>query len=228
MGDGAPCSASPGVSNWPDRGERKGYSGSGTGMNRCAATPWPATRRDGFQRREITMHRPVNARVHLTEIRRSDRAAFLEYLNDADIHRFTCRIPHPYTDESFDEWMDIVETANQQHGEPINWAIRNRHGELVGGVGFDNLIKGHRAEIGYWLAKPYWGKGTMSSVVRCACEVAIREWELARITALVFVDNRASVRVLEKNGFAHEALLKKYFKRDGAFSDALLFARITQ
>lgn len=222
--DGAPCSANPGVPSWPDLGERRGYSGSGTGMNRCTSSRAPQSTAAHVQSKAISMHRPVNKRVHLTELRHSDRSEFLKYLNDSDIHRFTCRIPYPYTDGAFDEWMEIVSSATQQHGEPINWAIRDDDERLVGGVGFDNLIKGHRAEIGYWLGKPMWGQGIMSSVVRSACQIAVSEWQLARITAIVFEDNLASVRVLTKNGFAHEARLKRYFKRDGEFSDAFLFA----
>ena len=220
--DGAPCAAYPGVPCWPDLGERKGYSGSGTGLNRCTVTRVPLNTTERSGGRTIVMHRTVNNRLHLTEIRHADRAAFLEHLNDGDIHRFTCRIPYPYTNESFDEWIGIVTAAAEEYGEPINWAIRDPNENLIGGVGFDNLIKGHRAEIGYWLAKPYWGQGIMSMVVRKACEIAVTEWELARITAIVFQDNLASVRVLEKNGFAPEARLKKYFKRDGLFSDAFL------
>ncbi len=227
-GEDAPCSANPGIPAWPHLGERSGYSGSGTGRNRCAVngTLNANTRRDASK--AILMHRPVNQRVHLTELRASDRAALLNYLNEADIHRFTCRIPYPYTDAAFDEWSEIVASATERFGEPINWAIRDRDESLIGGIGFDNLIKGHRAEIGYWLAKPYWGQGIMSSVVGSACEIAVSHWQLTRITAIVFEDNLASVRVLEKNGFAHEARLRKYFKREDHFSDAFLYARIEE
>lgn len=223
-----PCAVHPGLPGWPQLGERSSYSGSGTGGDRFVTTFLPAIEQRRIAVGEPVMHRTVNSRVHLTELRPTDRSALLEYLNDNDIHRFTCRIPHPYTDESFDEWMEIVASATQRHGEPINWAIRDRAENLIGGIGFDNLTKGHRAEIGYWMAKPFWGQGIMSSVVRAACQVAVSEWKLARITAIVFVDNQASVRVLEKNGFQHEALLRKYFKRDGQFSDALLYARVAE
>ncbi len=229
----APCSANPGVPAWPHLGERNGYSGSGTGGNRCPGNRTPETddaRLDatGPKSKAIAMHRPVNDRVHLTEIRRSDRSALLTYLNEADIHRFTCRIPYPYTDAAFDEWIEIVSDATERYGEPVNWAIRDRNEDMIGGIGFDNLIKGHRAEIGYWMAKPLWGQGIMSSVVRSACEIAVSQWQLTRITAIVFEDNLASVRVLEKNGFSHEARLRKYFKRGDLFSDAFLYARIEQ
>lgn len=172
------------------------------------------------------MLRPVNRRVNLTEIRPGDRASFLEYLNDRELHRYTCRLPYPYTEECFGQWMQTVSDAIREYGEPIHWAIRDHQQRLIGGIGFDNLIKGHRAEIGYWLARPFWGQGIMSAVVRKACQVAMSQWKLVRLTALVFHDNSASIRVLEKNQFAREARLKKYFHRDGEFSDALLFAKV--
>ncbi|MCU0960382.1 MAG: GNAT family N-acetyltransferase [Pirellulaceae bacterium] len=222
---GAPCAVNLGVPSWPDWGERRGYSGSGTGVNICSALQLPAA--DGQPARIPPMHRPVNKQVHLTEIRRADEPAFLALLNDPDMSRFTCRLPYPYTREAFEKWIGIVTAAAAEYGEPIHWAIRNAAGELIGGIGFDNLIKGHRAEIGYWLAKPYWGRGIMSSVVAKACQVAGREWNLVRITALVFENNLASVRVLEKCGFEREARLRKYFSRDGEFSDAFLYARVS-
>jgi RimJ/RimL family protein N-acetyltransferase len=225
---GAPCAAYLGVPSWPDWGERRGYSGSGTGQNLCTPIRIPATTSMGQNSRIPTMHRTVTKQLQLTEIRPSDEAAFLAFLNDPDMSRFTCRLPYPYTREAFEKWIHIVTTATGEYGEPIHWAIRNANSELLGGIGFDNLIKGHRAEIGYWLAKPYWGRGIMSSVVSHACKVAVSEWKLVRITALVFDSNLASVRVLEKNGFQREARLRKYFNRDGVFSDAFLFARVAE
>ena len=224
---GAPCAAYLGVPSWPDWGERRGYSGSGTGTNLCTTVRIPMSPSASQHSRTSTMHRPVNQQLHLTEIRRSDEPAFLAFLNDPDMSRFTCRLPYPYTRDAFDKWIHIVTAATAEYGEPIHWAIRHANAELIGGIGFDNLIKGHRAEIGYWLAKPYWGQGIMSSVVSQACQVAVSEWNLVRITALVFENNLASVRVLEKNNFQHEARLRKYFNRDGVFSDAFLFARIS-
>lgn len=222
---GAPCAVNLGVPSWPDWGERRGYSGSGTGLNICSALQLPTPH--GQSLPIPPMHRPVNHLIHLTEIRRTDEPAFLTLLNDPDMSRFTCRLPYPYTREAFDKWIGIVTAAAAEYSEPIHWAIRKGADELIGGIGFDNLIKGHRAEIGYWLAKPYWGRGIMSSVVAKACQVAVREWNLVRITALVFENNLASVRVLEKCGFDREARLRKYFSRDGGFSDALLYARVS-
>jgi [ribosomal protein S5]-alanine N-acetyltransferase len=97
---------------------------------------------------------------------------------------------------------------------------------LIGVCGFSDcqLGKSHRAEIGYWLAKPLWGQGIMTTVVQKACQLAFAEFGLVKITAQVSAMNPASARVLEKCGFAQEGYLKKQYLKDGQYLDARLFA----
>jgi len=168
----------------------------------------------------------INASIHLSEIRSSDKEAYVEHLNDKDIYDRTLRIPLPYTETDAVEWLALVEKSTKRHGQPVNWAIRNEKDYLIGGIGFDGLAigKSHLAEIGYWLAKPYWGCGIMTAVVQRLCRHAFEEFELAKITAHVFPHNQASARVLEKCGFREEGFLRKHFRKDGQFIDARLFA----
>lgn len=172
------------------------------------------------------MNLAVRDQIYMTEIRASDKAALIQHLNDREIYDRTLRIPFPYTEDDAEEWLALVAKATKQHGQPVNFAIRNAASELVGGCGFDRPAKSHRAEIGYWLAKPYWNRGIMTDVVRAACEFAFAEWGLVKISAHVFSFNPASVRVLEKCGFEQEGFLKKHFQKDGQFIDAKLFALV--
>jgi len=168
----------------------------------------------------------INDRLRLSEFQSSDRGALVEYLNDRDIYERTLRIPFPYTAASADEWLALVARVTQQQGRPVHWAIRNAADELIGGCGFDGLEFGqsHRAEIGYWLARPFWGRGIMTAVVARVCRHAFDEFGLAKITAHVFSYNPASARVLDKCGFHEEGYLRKHFHKDGRFIDARLFA----
>jgi len=168
----------------------------------------------------------INAFIHLSEIRSSDKGAYVEHLNDKGIYDCTLRIPFPYSETDAEEWLALVEKSTKQHGQPVNWAIRNENDYLIGGIGFDGLTlgKSHLAEIGYWLAKPYWGRGIMTAVVQQVCRHAFEEFGLAKITAHVFPHNRASARVLEKCGFREEGFLRRHFIKDGQFIDARLFA----
>ena len=105
-------------------------------------------------------------------------------------------------------------------GDPSNWAIRNAEDHLIGGCGFNDfqMGKSHRAEIGYWLAKPFWGQGIMTAVVRRACQYAFEEFGLVKIIAHVNATNPASARVLEKCGFEQEGYLKKHLPQGRAIS----------
>jgi len=168
----------------------------------------------------------VNALIHLTEFCPSDKDALIEHLNDPDIYDRTLRIPFPYTAASADEWLALYAKITEQQGRPVHFAIRSDDDPLIGGCGFDGFQvgKSHRAEIGYWLAKPFWGRGIMTAVVQRICRHAFEELGLMKITANVHPHNSASARVLEKCGFQEEGFLRKHFLKDGKFLDARLFA----
>ena len=169
-------------------------------------------------------HIPVRADVCLTELGAEDTPALVEYLNDEEIYRCTLRIPRPYTATDAAAFLALAQSAAQEYGHPVHFAIRDRAGRLLGGCGFDALIVGHRAEIGYWLARPFWGRGIMTDVVHSACQFALNKWQLVRIAAFVFDFNARSARVLEKNGFVLEGILRKQHRKDDRFVDTLLFA----
>ena len=168
----------------------------------------------------------VNNQLHLSEFRPSDKPALVEHLNDRDIYDRTLRIPFPYTENDADDWLARYAKATEQHGQPAHFAIRTGDDALIGGCGLNDFEvgKSHRAEVGYWLAKPFWGQGIMTAVARRLCQHAFDEFGLAKITAYVFTHNPASARVLEKCGFVQEGLLRKHFLKDGQFIDVKLFA----
>lgn len=168
----------------------------------------------------------VTEQIHLSEFRRSDGPAYIQHLQEKEIYDLTLRIPFPYTEADFRAWMEIVETTTNEQGRAVRWAIRDEAEFLIGGCGFDGLQigKSHRAEIGYWLAKPYWGRGIMTAVVRRLCDLATAELGVTKITAQVFAGNLASAKVLEKCGFQQEGYLRKHHLKDGQYLDAKLFA----
>lgn len=168
----------------------------------------------------------INDDLALTEVRSSDKPAFLEHLADRAIYERTLRIPFPYTASDADQWISKVSAANAGELGPSEFALRLSNGLLIGCIGFAGIIPEHAAEIGYWLARPWWGGGLMTTAVGRACDYAFERWRLVRITAHVFAFNAASARVLEKNGFEFEGLLRKHARKDGQFLDCRLLARV--
>ena len=165
--------------------------------------------------------------IRLTDVRRSDKDALIELLNNREIYDRTLRIPFPYTASDAEKWFAGIDEAIKKNEPLFKWAVRNESDRLFGGIGFDGLIgESHRAEIGYWLGEPFWNRGIMTAAVRTVCRHAFENLGLVKITAHVFSFNEASARVLEKCGFGLEGYLKKHFVKDGQCLDAKMFGLV--
>lgn len=161
---------------------------------------------------------------YLSAVSAADKPALLEHLLTRDVYDTTLNIPHPYSNSDADWWIRKRIEHTRQQGKEVTFAIRDA-GRLVGVVSADNFNIGlsHRAEIGYWLAKPYWGQGLMTASVKAFVNYAFAELEVIRLTAHVFEFNLASARVLEKNGFTLEGRLRKHLLKDGKLIDAQVY-----
>jgi len=131
--------------------------------------------------------------------------------------------PQPYTLEIAQHW---VARGHIDFGGD-NWAIACE-GTAVGGCGVHRGAGGERCnvEIGYWLGEPYWGHGVVSQVVRVLTARAFALPGVTRVFAPVHADNPASMRVLQKNGFRREGLLRRSAIKGGQVIDRVLWARI--
>ncbi len=112
----------------------------------------------------------------------------------------------------------------------MTFALRNQEGRLIGVVGADDLEVGttHCARLGYWLAKPYWGRSLMTSAARRYVLYALDELDLTRLTAEVFCWNTASIRVLEKVGFQREGRLRKHREKEGSLVDVFFYGLLRE
>jgi [ribosomal protein S5]-alanine N-acetyltransferase len=159
----------------------------------------------------------VREGVHLSAIQPTDKPALMEHLRGKDVYNSTLNIPHPYREADADWWIQRRVEQRETLGKEACFAIRDTDEKLIGVVSADSLEPDttHRAEIGYWLASPYWGQGIMTDAVRAYIIYAFGELQLLRLTAHVFEFNVASARVLEKNGFKLEGRLRKHISKDG-------------
>jgi len=168
--------------------------------------------------------------IHLSSLRPTDKPALLEHLHSRDVYNTTLNIPHPYLEAHADSWIQKRAEHTKNCGKEVTFAIRDEDGKLIGIVSADNLAPGttHRAEIGYWLAKPFWGRGIMTDVVRAYVEYAFRELQVVRLTAHVFEMNAGSARVLEKNGFKLEGRFRKHLRKDSELLDARFYGLLKE
>ena len=171
----------------------------------------------------------INDLYHVSDYAHGDQPALVEHLREKQIYDQTLAIPHPYTQRDADWWIEHnLEATRAQGGRSVNWAIRKKDGALIGGIGFLDLKIGQcfKGELGYWLAKPYWGQGIMTEAARKSTAYAFREFGLVRVTANVFVTNLGSARVLEKSGFQLEGVLRSHYKKDGKIFDGKLYGKL--
>lgn len=155
-----------------------------------------------------------------------DAPALVRYANNRSIWlNVRDAFPHPYTEADADAWLSRVVDQDR----PTSFAIATES-EAIGGMGITlkDDVRRRTAEIGYWLAEPFWGKGVMTDAVRAFVDYAFATYGILRVEAFVFEWNLASCRVLEKAGFVQEARLRKRVTKDGKTIDEFLYALVLE
>jgi len=129
--------------------------------------------------------------------------------------------PHPYTRE---KGIAFIEMASKSI--PITIFAIDHNGEAIGGIGLHPQSDIHikNAELGYWLAEPFWGKGIISKAVKQIVNYGFDHFEINRIFARPFGRNIGSQKVLEKVGFILEAKFDKTIFKNGQFEDEMIYA----
>jgi hypothetical protein len=103
--------------------------------------------------------RLTTARLVLRQFALSDAAEVQRLAGDRAIADTTLEIPHPYEDGMAEQWI-ATHAPKFEAGEQVALAITLADtGRLVGAVGLAVQARFDRAEIGYWVGKPYWGRG---------------------------------------------------------------------
>lgn len=173
------------------------------------------------------MRLDLSGGIFISDTAPGDKEACLEHLAEREIYDSTLMIPHPYKPADADWWLNHNAEQAAKLGRSVNWAIREPGGRMIGAIGFhDYDPKSHKVEIGYWLAKPWWGRGIMTEAVRAVARAAFEDFGLVRLTANVFEANARSARVLEKAGFSLEGTLRRFYRKDGRILDGKLYAYV--
>src|SRR5581483_1519155 len=128
-------------------------------------------------------HLAINESVSLTDFLPSDKEALVRHLNDPEIYDRTIGIPHPFTEGDAQSALDNIAKINSEQSHKLHWAIRTADGSLIGNCGVNGVTVGHshKAEVNYWLARPYWGQGIMTAVLKRVCRYAFEELSLIRV-----------------------------------------------
>lgn len=162
------------------------------------------------------------SRCVLRRWRKGDLESLVVNANDQRVSQYMGPLPYPYTHVDGENFLDMQAAAGELD---CTWAIEV-DGRAVGGIGVGPRrgIRHRSGELGYWLGHAHWGQGIASEAVAAVVPVAWRRLSLLRIAASVFSPNLASMRVLEKNGFVREGVLKNAIVKGDNVWDELIYA----
>ncbi len=132
-------------------------------------------------------------------------------------------LPYPYTEQDGRDY--ITEMLSADENETFAFAI-TADNKVVGSIGIfrQGNIHMRTAELGYYIAEEYWGKGIMTEAVKQICKYVFDKSDILRIYAEPFAYNAASCRVLEKAGFQYEGTLRDNAVKNGRVLDMKMYS----
>lgn len=154
----------------------------------------------------------------------SDAEALAAILSNREtLNNLRDGLPYPYTKKDAEDYINFI--LNAEPNDTFAFAIEI-DGKVVGNIGAFRQGNIHRrtAELGYYLAEEYHGKGIMTSAVEQLCDKLFSETDILRIFAEPFAYNIGSRRVLEKAGFRLEGIMKNNAFKNGKVFDTALYS----
>jgi RimJ/RimL family protein N-acetyltransferase len=148
-------------------------------------------------------------------------------LADRRVSRWLLHVPFPYGPVDGRRFLARATAGRRAGSDLALWAIEERSNRLVGGVGLHHFAPRHRrAEVGYWIGRPYWGRGFATEAVGRLVEVAFATLRLERLDASTFDGNRRSGHVLTKLGFVCEGSRPRSFAVQGRWRSDVMYGRL--
>ncbi|MGN0169518.1 MAG: GNAT family N-acetyltransferase [Lachnospiraceae bacterium] len=167
-------------------------------------------------------------KISIRTWKQSDAASLASTLSNKRImNNLRDGLPYPYTEKDGLEYINFI-LGSDPH-DTFAYAI-DVDGVAVGSIGAfrQGNIHFRTAELGYYLAEEYWGKGIMTKAVKLLCEKVFAETDIIRIFAEPFAYNTGSRRVLEKAGFQFEGMMKCNAVKNGQILDMALYGLTRQ
>ena len=136
-------------------------------------------------------------------------------------------LPYPYSEQDGIDFISSMLSANED--ETFAFAI-TLDDKAIGSIGVFRQQNIHRqtAEMGYYIAEEYWGKGIMTDAVKQICEYVFKNSDILRIYAEPFAYNIGSCRVLEKTGFQYEGTLRNNAVKNGKVIDMKMYSLLRE
>lgn len=148
-------------------------------------------------------------------------------LDDRTVARWTLHVPFPYRARDARSWLRRAPARRQAGTDATFHIVRRSDDRLVGGIGLHHIdAEASRAELGYWIGRPFRHQGYATEAASAVADLAFRRLGLHRLEARVFPGNAGSEGVLRATAFRLEGRHRESVRKDGAYRDELVFARL--
>lgn len=169
----------------------------------------------------------TTTRLRLRKIRVSDVPSLLKHVNNKNIADNIVNIPFPYEEEDAVSRMNFVLQGFKNKERFVFAICLADEDELIGEIGLHLDKDNNRAETGYWIAEPFWGKGIATEATAAILQFGFEELQLNKIHATHYLANSASGKVLLNNGMILEAELKDHYKNGASYGSVRMY-RLTK
>ncbi len=165
-------------------------------------------------------------RLLMRPFSQTDANRVRELAGEYEVARYTEAVPHPYEEGEAERWI-ACQSEEFSRGTGATFAITlKENGSLLGAIGLIIATNHKKANIGYWIGKPYWSSGYCTEAAQVVIDYAFDELSIHRIYARHMAGNPASGRVMEKIGMKKEGELVDDMFRDGNFHTMIIYGMI--
>lgn len=152
-----------------------------------------------------------------------DAKIVAELANDKEIATNTKNLPYPYTEELAIEWINAHPDLYSDSKLMTLAVVQSKRDIVIGAIGLEIDTNNDRAELGYWLGRPYWDQGYATEAARRLMHYAFTDLQLNRVHSCHLTLNPKSGRILKKLGMSHEGHLRQQIKKWGEYQDLELY-----
>ncbi|WP_046247501.1 GNAT family N-acetyltransferase [Hymenobacter terrenus] len=162
-------------------------------------------------------------RLILSELRPEDIPVIVAHASNKRISDYTLNLPYPYSDKDAVYWLN---QANQGYKSGTHYLFGMRlkpEQPFIGGIGLTVEPRFSRAEIGYWLAEPYWDQGYTTEATKAIIAFGFEQLGLNKLTSSHISLNPGSGRVMTKAGLVKEGELAEHISKQGVYYDLVVY-----
>ncbi|KMJ57270.1 acetyltransferase [Bacillus sp. LL01] len=166
-------------------------------------------------------------RLLLRRLKLEDADRVEELASDYELAKTTLTVPHPYPPGSAKDFIQRMMAAEEE-SLAVLAIVEKESDSLIGIINIKQTPAYKRGELGYWIGRPYWGKGYGTEAARAVVDYGFKELGLNKVFAGAFADNPGSWRIMEKVGMKHEGTWRQHAMRDGRFVDLAYYGLLRE